>query len=496
MRTSALLSLVLGLSLSTAATGCRESGSSVVPGSADGEAAATEGDDLSAAQQRAKEATLIDLANDSLGRGRYVSAAKLAQDALADNPENADAWAVMGASLWRAGDLGGSTEAFEKAIAVAPSHYGAGIGLARNLQAAGNHARAIEIMDRLIEDDPSQLEPFLTKHWSYYAQLDVDHGLPNLDKIFSLMATDDPRLTLVQANAVVMRALSETGDLLQIKGERGTMDVTINHNYAIKYSGAVAGDSFTQVVFKENAVEAQVDPGLVEALGLKAVGSVKQMGTDTELELVVIPSLAFGDLSITNVPAVVTPLGAYAPEMGETPGVVLGRQAMAAFGSITFDFPNATLTVTKDAAVAKDGAIEAPLHMLSLYVAYVPTIPVTFDGSDHTTYVYLGGFERSSVVVTRKAYLKSGHLPRSLENPEDPELGLKIVLMRDVAIGGEHLGGYGGLVLVNEPPDANLNAVLQESGFELGGYINTRLMGTWAMTYDLQRGKVMIQQPS
>ncbi len=46
---------------------------------------------------------LVDLANEDLKKGRFVSTQRKANEALAGDPKNADAYAVLGAAAWRAG---------------------------------------------------------------------------------------------------------------------------------------------------------------------------------------------------------------------------------------------------------------------------------------------------------------------------------------------------------------------------------------------------------
>ncbi|HET6583331.1 MAG TPA: hypothetical protein VFG69_07785, partial [Nannocystaceae bacterium] len=60
------------------------------------------------AKSKAKAHSLIDLANEDLALGRYKSATKRAEEALAADPNDANAHAVLGAARWRAGDYDGS----------------------------------------------------------------------------------------------------------------------------------------------------------------------------------------------------------------------------------------------------------------------------------------------------------------------------------------------------------------------------------------------------
>jgi hypothetical protein len=182
--------------------------------------------------------------------------------------------------------------------------------------------------------------------------------------------------------------------------------------------------------------------------------------------------------------------------VGEKPGIILGRQAMQALGSFTFDFAANSLTVTKEApSAAPEGAVELPFLLVSMHVRNAPVVPISIDGSEHSFFVYFGGVYGSGLAVTRKHYLKSGHLPRDLENPEDETNGLKMVYLDEMDLGGNKLGGMGGLVLINTTPDQNLGMFLDGTAFEMGGYVNTRLMSTWKVTYAPASGKVFIKTP-
>jgi len=448
--------------------------------------------ELDETQREAKASALLKLANADLERGRQVSARRRAEEALAENPANADALAVLGASHWRAGAYASSTDAYERATTIDPKHFGATLGLARNLQATGQHRRALELSQVLLAEDNTQIDPWLTQLWSTYALLDADAAVSVVDKLFTLLPATDELLPLVQAYAAFVRPLAGKGPFCQVEGTQGSMDAGLDHAFAIKFTSAIAGEEFTRVVFVEAREEALIDPGLVAALKLPTVGELTPIGMDAPAAIVILPSLKFGELELRNVPAIVQSLESYEPGVGETPGVVLGRQALQAFGSYTFDFAANTMTVTREAPSAPAG-VELPFLLLSMHVVQAPAVPIRIDGSEHEFFVYFGGFERSSLAVTAKNYLKSGHLPREIEAVDDAERGLKMVYVREVELGEAKLGGVGGLVLGATPPDATLDLFVRNTAFELGGYINTRMMERWSVTYALGLGKIYIR---
>jgi hypothetical protein len=60
-----------------------------------------------------------------------------------------------------------------------------------------------------------------------------------------------------------------------------------------------------------------------------------------------------------------------------------------------------------------------------------------------------------------------------------------MVYIEQAKVGDMPVKGVGGLVLANTPPDAGLAQVVELSGFELGGYLNTPLLKTMKVTYSL-----------
>ncbi len=485
----------LALTLATAPA-CKKEKGTDAPDSGGAAPSSSSDDGGKSLVEQARTSELIKLANADLTNGRYVSAAKRAQEALDGNAENADAYAVLGTAYWRAGDYVGSTEAYEKAVALDPKNFGAVLGLGRNLQAAGQHARAIELQDVLLSDDKDQIDPRLAKLWSYYTLVDADAGVKELDELFKVLPAEDPQLPLVQAYAAFLRPLEGKGPFFVIEGDSGSMDAGINHDIGMKYSSGIIGGEFSRVIFFENVEETIIDAAMVSTLGLKSIGKVTPLGQEAETDIVLVPEVKFGELTIKNIPAIVQPLDPYEPAIGEKPGLILGRQAMQAVGSFTFDFPANSMTITKEApAAAPDGAAELPFLLVSMHVRNAPVVPVSIDGSEHSFFVYFGGVYGSGLAVTRKHYLKSGHLPRELEEPEDPTNGLKMVYLEQMDLGGNALGGMGGLVLINTTPDQNLGVFLDGTAFEMGGYVNTRLMSTWSITYAVGSGKVFVKTP-
>lgn len=486
-RSSRILALVVATAFTLPACGKNKKGSKG-PVQSQEDAAAK----VAEAKKTAKAATLVELANKDLEVGRYVSATKRAEEALKTDEKDADAYTVLGAARWRAGDFDGSTEAYKKAVELSPKNFGAVLGLARNLQASGQHAEAAKLQDALIEEDKKQVDPRLTRFWSHYSIGDFDSAAKEVDEIFKLLPAKDALLPLVQAFAAFVRPLAGKGPFFQITGTTGSSDANLNPSAGLKYSGGVIGGEFGQVVFFEGREECLIDADLAKTLKLPEIGKFKPIDASEEQSIVIVPSVKFGDLELTKVPAIARSLDTFAV-IGEKPSLVLGRQAMHAFGSIGFDFPKHALTVTKDApTAAPEGMVELPFLLLSIHAFSWPAIPIALNGSDYRFYVYLGGLFPAGVSIAKKQFLKSGYLPRTVENPEDPTNGLKILYVEKVAVGDKQIAGVGAHVLVNTPPDASLGDVLTNTGFELGGYLNNALMANWRVTYSLPKGRVYI----
>jgi tetratricopeptide (TPR) repeat protein len=440
--------------------------------------------------------TLIRLANEDLAEGRWVSAKRRAEETLARDPGNADAYTVLGAAYWRGGDYAASTAAYEAALAREPDNFGAGVALGRNLQAAGAHARAVALQDRLLADEPNLRDPLLIKLWSQYAILDVDAAIATLDRLLRQVALDDPLSPILLPRAGFLRPLAGHGPLLTITGARGTSDLQLQSPDGLRHSLGLVGSGSTtvptRVVLFEMRDEARIDRTLAGNLGLRELGRFIPYGEKAEAAVVIVPSVAFGELVIHDVPAIVSDLSTY--DIGETPGLLLGRQALQRLGSITYDFPRATLDLAAAAPSAPPaGSAAAPLILLNLLVLNAPATTLAIEGSPHTFHSFIGGNYGCGVTVTRRDYLKSGHLPRELEQLDDPDLGLQMIYVEGARIGDAAIaGGMGGLVLANATPDSTLGDVVRASAFELGGYINVALLRRLSLTYVLSRGQLYV----
>ncbi len=487
-RVLALLALTL-----LAAPACKKADSTAPGGGGKGLTVEEQEKQRQLRLKESKAATLTGLANEDLAKGRWKSAMDRATRALETEPNNAEAYAVLGAAHWRAGDYEASTSAYKNAMELDPANFGAAVGLGRNYQAAGNHLSAIELQDKILAADPNQLDPLLCKLWSYYALADAANATKTLDQLFKLIENENAIRPLLLSLAAFMRPLEGKGELIKVEGTKGTADLLVDPQQGIKSAVAKVAGQDTFVVLFELKEEARIHKALADKLKLKEIGKITPVLATAETSVVIIPEITFGELKLTNVPAIVDDLTPFAVT-GDAPGVVLGRQALNKIGAITFDFPNAKLQLeAASPAAAPAGSTEAPLLLIDMHLLLAPTTTVSIDGSKFKFYAWFGGSYGSSLAIAKKEYLKSGHLPRELEQLDDPTAGLKMVYVDNVTIGNTPLkGGVGGLVLTNNPADAGLGQIIEGSSFELGGYVNVALMTTMKVTYALSKGKMYL----
>ena len=488
------LGLTCLLALSLASVACTKKDGTTAPGEKG--MTAEEADKKRAEAQKAAEAdTLVGLANQDLKKGRWGSARDRAKRALEAESNNADAYAVLGAANWRAGDFEASTRAFKEALELDSNNFGAAIGLGRNYQAVGNHKGALELQDTILEANKEQIDPLLIKLWSYYAQLDAANAVKTLDAVFKQIEPDNPLLPLLQSHAAFMRPLEGKGELAKVEGARGTSDLQLDQGQGLKHSGATIGGEYARVLLLELREEARVHKAFADQLGLKEVAKITPLGADAETSIVLIPEIQFGDLKITNVPAIVDDLSSFG--LAETPGVLLGRQVLNKIGALTFDFPNASLDLQTAAPTeAPAGASAAPLVLLDGHLFLIPAVPLSIGDDAPKFYAWFGGSYGTALTVDKKRYLKSGHLPRELEPLDDPNAGLKMVYIEEAKVGELPVKGVGGLVLNSNPPDGGMAQVVEYAGFELGGYVNVALLKTMKVTYALSQGQVYFTPPA
>lgn len=514
--------LLLGLLALSSAPGCAKKGEgSNAPGKSKA--------DVEAEKEKAKAAakvnTLIVQANEALTAGRYVTARKIAEDALAENPDNADAHVVLGAAAWRAGDFDASTEALRKAMEIDPKNFGGGIALSRNLRAASDYQGALDVLEPVIaaEGDgfqgksceqledcesvggwcdttakvckpPVLVDSRVGQLWSYYMMLDTENGPAVADEVFlSGAEAADVTNEAIRGYANFLRAFAGKGELVQIEGDTGTSDLGLDIYTGLIHSFGVVGGEPSRVLFSPLQIESRIDRDLFNALKLEPLGKVTLLNLG-EYEVTLIPSVEFNGLTIKNVPALVDDLAIFSSGLPEKAGVILGHQTLDKLGSVVADHPAKSLTITKAAPTAVPaGAAERPLIMLDQWSLHVPATKISIDGSEHEFWAWLGYANPSAITLTEKTYLKSGHLPRDVANPEDTEYGRKMVYVDSVSFGPVTVPGMGGLVFLEQPGEPQLSLVRNFSGFELGGFVNVALLEQLKVTWLYGQGKLWVE---
>jgi len=516
MKSWTVLSLGLALSLSS---GCNKKGGDATTNP---EAAADAAANQAAEQKKAKATGLVEVANGDLAKGRYHSARKRAEEALQANPKNADAHAILAASYWREGEYQQSTDAYRAGLDSDPKHFGATIGLSRNLQAQGDHTGAIEVLDKLIatesegftetkcsEEDgecdvgwceqktktckaPMQVRPRINKLLSQYLMLDVEGATKTVDEIFLGIGGDENLLGVANSLASFLRPLEAKGPFVEIAGTAGSARLGIDAALGVKFASLTVAGKSTATIFNEIQDETRISPALAEKLSLAPIGQFKAFFAEEEQGIVVIPEIAIGELVIKNVPAIIQDLSDY-EGIGESVGLSLGRQVIHKLGTVSFNFAAQTLDVAVEAPQnPPPGSVELPLLMMDMYVSRAPVVQVNVDGGNHSFWAWFGGVYPCGVTVTAKEYLRAQHRPDDLAEPEDAERGLKMVFVDSVDLGSINVPGVGGIVLTSNPPDLGLANVVQMASFELGGYVNMTLYKDWKVTYALSKGRIYI----
>lgn len=484
---------------------------------------------IEAEKNKAKSAAVLNQlilqANESLAAGRYVTAREIAEDALSRNPNNADAYVVLGAAAWRAGDFAESTQSLRKALELDPKNYGGAVALARNLRAASQYEESLAVLEPAIAAEgegfrakaceqledcdevggwcdttakqckpPILIETRTAQLWAHYVTLDAEKGAAVADEVFlSGGAPSDFTNDLVRGYADFLRPFVGKGELVAIEGETGSSDLALDIYTSLLHSSAKAGKREIRVMFSPVQIETRIDAELAEQLGLKPLGKTSLLNTG-EFDVTLIPVIEFEGMKIKNIPALIDNLEPFAAGLPEKPGVVFGHQALHKFGSLVADIPGQSLTVTKAPPKPAAGAVERPLLMLDQWSIHIPTTPISIDGSTYPIWSWLGYVNPSTITLTAKAYLKSGHLPRTIEDPEDADYGRKMVYIQEVAFGDLKIPGVGGLVHLDEPGEVNLLTVTALTGFELGGTINVGLLDKLRVTWSYSQGKIWFEK--
>lgn len=427
--------------------------------------------------------SLIEQANDDLSNGDHARALRRGLAALQDDPDDVDAHAVVGAALWRRGDVAGSTAAYHRGVMLSPTDFGAVLGLARNLQATGRHHLALAVLDRLVAQDTGQVDPHLGRLWSHHALGNVDAAARDLERIATLMPAGDPLAPLVGHIAGLVTPLVGKGPFFVVEGHVGSTDAELDARLGLKRATVTIGGARHQAVFAEFRDEIWIDTALADALGLATQGEFTPIDTDERTRIVIVPQIAIGGITLRRVPAIVRPLGDLAVD-GPTPGVALGRPALAAFGTLGFDFPRRLLVVTAAPPTRPPpGAVELPLVLPTTHLVHFPAVPIRV-GDGPPILAYLGGLYAADAALPAEA-IAVGGAPVPVATSDE----FRLV---DLRLGDRAVPGIQALVLPTHPRESGLDTVLRHTGLEITGYLDVALLRRWHVTYALGLGRVYI----
>ena len=68
-----------------------------------------------------------------------------------------------------------------------------------------------------------------------------------------------------------------------------------------------------------------------------------------------------------------------------------------------------------------------------------------------------------------------------------------MVYLDRFTLGETQQPGVGAIVLLNPEPDPTLTLFVNNTAFELGGYVNLALMANWKITYALGKGRLYVE---
>lgn len=112
-------------------------------------------------------AALLEAAQQHFHAGRHEAAAQLLRDVVAADPDNGDALEGLGYIAAHEGDAPIAADYFDRALAHLPLSLERLSHAAAANQAAGRHARAVELLERLLDTSPRNLDALLSAGRSY-----------------------------------------------------------------------------------------------------------------------------------------------------------------------------------------------------------------------------------------------------------------------------------------------------------------------------------------
>ncbi len=428
---------------------------------------------------------LLDLGNRELGERDTDAARARAREVLATYPDNADAYTILGAADWLDGRISSSNRALRAALEREPLHFGASLGLARNLRASGNVAESRRLMESLIADDPEQDLPWLGLLDTVWVAGDFG-GVHTVGKAArSRDPVDALESEVVQWLVEIGAALEDSGPWCTVAGARGQAAVLWGNDLPLGVVAAEVEGTQTRVSTNWGSMLAEVTAEWLEEHELPTQGSVKWLG-GAPASIVVIPRIAFGDLALERVPALVLPEGSAWRQ--HKVDIALGRHAVTAFGSIRMNEPEGRAEFGREPPVSVgNDAIVAPLFFLSSGTSppavrntLATTLRLSPQGPEIS--VFLGAYPKALVVTD----LLRTQLGVGDGNAE-------LVDLPHVYVGDQDLGLTEAIVLESGTHEPTIDFVRELTSLELRGSFNPSALEGRTVTYAPASSQLIIE---
>lgn len=401
------------------------------------------------------------------------------------DPDRADAYAILGAADWLDGRLVDSTRQLRRALQAEPLHYGASLGLARNLRARGDVSGSRLLLEALVADDPQQIDPRLGLMAGAWIAGDFDALLKVARQTLPKIHPDALELPLASHLLSLAKILAGVGPWCVVRGERGAVPIAPDGDPSSPIGNAKVNGTPIRVSPFWGPYLAVVNRQWVEEQEIDVRGAV-QWPSDTPSSVVVIPRIEFGDIALERVPAIVESDRSALRDAGID--LVLGRHALTALGSTRVDVSSKTLVFSRvPTNPESNAAIVAPLFLLS-GVGALPGISNTAatlirgteDGPDLA--VYIGAYP-GALTITDASRALGAPSPKEAKEFQVPRMFLA----------GQDLGPQRSIMLGAEQHDATVESVRELTGVGLVGSLSPSMLEAWDVTYVWSSGTLVLE---
>jgi hypothetical protein len=441
---------------------------------------------------------MIHDANELLAQGRWAVARRLAERALAREPNHVGARTVLAAVAWGEGDVGGSYRLLREALALDPSDFGARLMLARNMQAEGRYAESLDVLESLAKSKPDEPDPAMLQLRAHYATLDVADGLKVANRMFASPVFDEYGSAAVAHGwADFLLAFAGEPALVELAGEQASVEFELHAPTSGMRAFALIAGERRPVLLSFYHSESLIDPELAASLRLAPRGSTQLFGWE-QRDVALVPDVEFDGLRISRVPVVIQDLAAYAPQdPAHDVDLVLGLQVLHRFGAIVADHPEHTLELEVAVPLGPpSNTVERPLLLLDTWMFRVPATPIALDGSRREFWAWFGYPDVGAVSIEQQPYLAAGHMLAEFGELDDPATGREMVFLDEVAFGQLRIAGVGGIVYLDRPGHLYTKLIRDQSGFAIGGTINGGVLEQLRVTWVPSRAAIWLERPN